>query len=141
MKRHSVLVALATLFIAVSSIAQDTTKPIRYTWIVNSCERWSCAAAALVTAEGDPHVIALPTGREDRPWLVLRRVEEGSIFLPEGEPFTCDVFPSISDASAVFTSMKACHAPVIMTVPDGRAVVTSLLQCDDTQTKKRRAVR
>ncbi len=140
MNRHSIIVALATFFIAVSSAAQDITKPIRYTWIVTSCERWNCAAAALVMAEGDPHVIALPTGREDRPWLVLRRVEEGSIFIPEDEPFTCDVFASVTDASAVFGSMQACHAPLIVNVPDGRAVIASLAQCDGS-TKRRRAVR
>ncbi len=140
MNRHSIIVALATFFIAVSSAAQDITKPIRYTWIVTSCERWNCAAAALVMAEGDPHVIALPTGREDRPWLVLRRVEEGSIFIPEDEPFTCDVFPSVTDASAVFGSMQSCHAPLIVNVPDGRAVIASLAQCDGS-TKRRRAVR
>jgi hypothetical protein len=140
MNRQSIVVALATCFIALSSAAQDTTNPIRYTWIVTSCERWNCAAAALVMAEGDPHVIALPTGREDRPWLVLRRVEEGSIFIPEEEPFTCDVFSSFTDASAAFGSMEACHAPLIMNVPDGRAVIASLAKCDDAQTKRRRAV-
>ena len=91
-------------------------------------------------AEGDPHVIALPTGREDRPWLVLKRVEEGSIFIPDDEPFTCDVFSTIADASAVFGSMEACHAPLIMNVPDGRAVIASLSKCDDGETKRRRAV-
>jgi hypothetical protein len=140
MKRQSIVVALATFIIAVSSAAQDTTNPIRYTWIVTSCERWNCAAAALVMAEGDPHVIALPTGREDRPWLVLRRVEEGSVFIPEEEPFTCDVFSNVTDASAVFGSMEPCHAPLIMNVPDGRAVIASLSKCDDGQTKRRRAV-
>ena len=141
MNRQSIVVALAMLFVAVSSAAQDTTNPIRYTWIVTSCERWNCAAAALVMAEGDPHVIALPTGREDRPWLVLRRVEEGSVFIPEEEPFTCDVFSNVTDASAVFGSMEACHAPLLMNVPDGRVVIASLSKCDDGQTKRRRAVR
>ena len=141
MNRQSIVVALATFFIAVSSAAQDTTKPIRYTWIVTSCERWNCAAAALVMAEGDPHVIALPTGREDRPWLVLRRVEEGSIFIPEDEPFTCEVFSNVALASSVFDAMDVCHAPLIMNVPDGRAVIASLSTCDDGQTKRRRAVR
>ncbi len=141
MNRHRIIVALATLVISVSSIAQDITKPIRYTWIVTSCERWNCAAAALVMAAGDAGVIALPTGREDRPWLVLKRVEEGALFIDENEPFTCEVFSTFSDASAVFNSMEGCHAPIILNVPDGRAVIASLSQCDDTTTKKRRAVR
>lgn len=123
------------LFSAVTAEAQ-TTKPIRYTWIVTSCEHWNCAASELVLANGSADVIVLPTKSEGRPWIVLRRVEEGSIFLPEDEPFTCEVFDGVDGASARFASMASCHAPIILNVPDGRAVVMSLQRCS---TEKRRA--
>jgi hypothetical protein len=110
--------------------AQETTNPIRYTWIVSSCEKWNCAAAALVMADGEPGVIVMPTGQEARPWLILRRVEEGSVFIPEDEPYSCEVFDSVTTAGTAYTAMDGCHSPLMLSVPDGRAVVASLAKCD-----------
>lgn len=121
--------AVALVIVATTAAAQQATNPIRYTWIVSSCEQWNCAAAALVMANGEPNVITLPTGRQDRPWLILRRVEEGSVFVPEDEPFVCDVFDSVTDAMTRFSTMDSCHGPIILNVPDGRAVIASLSQC------------
>lgn len=115
------------------------TKPVEYTWIVSSCPTWNCAAAALVLAGGDKHVMVLPTGREERPWLVLKRVESGAIYIPDDEPFTCEVFETATAATARFDSVDACHAPMVLSVPDGRAVVTMAIQCPPTT--KRRATR
>jgi hypothetical protein len=131
-------VALVTLLLAPAILAGDTTKPIRYTWIATSCETWNCAAAALVMADGSKYVIVLPTGEEYRPWVILRRVEEGAIVIPEDEPFVCEVFDALMDATARHQSMDSCHAALILNVPDGRSVVTSLSTCN---TAKRRAVR
>lgn len=138
MKRILLTVALVA-FPSVLS-AQETTKPIRYTWIATSCETWNCAAAALVLANGDKHVIVLPTGRDDVPWVTLRRVEEGSVYVPEDEPFTCDVYSAFGDASARFSAMENCHSPLMLNVPDGRVVIASLQKCGD-DTGRRRAVR
>jgi hypothetical protein len=138
MKRVTLTAALVFLFLTPLASAQ-ITKPIRYTWIVTSCTNWNCAAAALVMANGAPNVIALPTGRDDRPWLVLKRVEEGALYIPDDEPFTCEVFTTVTDASNAFTVMDGCHAPMILSVPDGRSVVTSLSKCEGG-TSKRRAV-
>lgn len=136
MRRLLPVVALVILAGATAA-AQEATNPIRYTWIVSSCEQWNCAAAALVMANGEPNVIALPTGREDRPWLVLRRVEEGSVFVPEDEPFTCDVFDTVTEATTRFSTMDSCRAPIVLSVPDGRAVIASLSKC--TGARKRRS--
>jgi hypothetical protein len=114
-----------------------TTRPIRYTWIVTSCETWNCAASALVLANGDKHVIALPTGHDERPWLILKRVEEGSIFIPEDEPFACELFDDVGAAGDRFRTVNSCQAPMMLNVPDGRAVVISLHQCGSG---KRRSV-
>ncbi len=132
------IVAALTLLLTTFTYAQEVTKPIRYTWIVTSCMTWNCAAAALVMANGKPDLIALPTGREERPWLVLKRVEEGSLYIPEDEPFHCVVYPTVADASLNFATMESCHAPMILNVPDGRAVIVSLSNCDSGA--KRRAV-
>ena len=132
------LMAAWMLFATAAAHAQ-ITRPIRYTWIATSCTTWNCAAAALVMANGDKHVIVLPTGNETHPWLVLKRVEEGSIFIPEDEPYGCEIFASVAEAGARFTAMDGCHGPMILNVPDGKAVVLSLNKCDDA--KKRRAAR
>ena len=129
-----------TLFLAVllAPIADaQLTNPIRYTWIVTSCASWNCAAAALVMANGDKHVIVLPTGQESRPWVVLKRVEEGALVIDENETWGCETFEGVAQAATRFAAMDACHVPTILSVPDGRAVVISLTDCP----QKRRATR
>ena len=137
--KRTMLAAAFTFFAAVSLQAQVGEKPIRWTWIVTSCETWNCAAAALVLADGDKHTIVLPTGNEDRPWLILKRVENGSVYIPEDEPYGCEIFRNVAEAGARFTAMNECHGPMILNVPDGNAVVISLHECGDS--KKRRATR
>jgi len=139
MKRMT-LAAAFTILAAVPLRAQVGEKPIRWTWIVTSCETWNCAAAALVLADGDKHTIVLPTGNDRRPWLVLKRVENGSVYIPEDEPYGCEVFTNVAEAGARFTAMNECHGPLILNVPDGNAVVISLHDCDG-DSKKRRAAR
>ncbi len=138
MKVTSLILALAIAGAAVAN-DQPITKPIRYTWIATSCETWNCAVAALVMADGDKHVLVLPTGVESHPWIVLKRVEEGSVFVPEDEPFACDVFDGVDGAASRFQATGSCHAPLMLSVPDGRAVMVSLKQCGGTG--KRRAAR
>lgn len=135
--------ALAIILSApLSAQEPPVTNPIRYTWIVTSCATWNCAAAALVMADGDKHVMALPTGREERPWLILKRVEEGSIYIPDDEPFGCEVFDTVAAATTHFGAIDVCHAPMVLSVPDGRAVVTSAYKCASSAstTTRRRAV-
>lgn len=131
---------LSTLFLLAATAAQgQLTSPIRYTWIVSSCETWNCAASALILAGGDKYLIALPTGDESRPWLILKRVEEGSIYVPEDEPYACEVFDDVATATTKMLAMDICHAPMIVSVADGKSLVTSLTNC--TKPAKRRAVR
>ena len=127
------------VFVAMSfaAIAEETTNPIRYTWIATSCETWNCAAAALVLADGDKHLIVLPTGRDETPWVILRRVEEGSIYIPEDEPFACTVFEATAEATTHFQGLESCRNGIMLSAPDGRMVVTALQSCGSG---KRRAV-
>ena len=138
MKRFTLLAAL--LLVAAVAQADDppVTNPITYTWIASSCSTWTCAVSALVLAAGDKYVITVPTGNEERPWLILRRVEEGSIYIPDDEPYACEVFDTVAGASSHMSAMDTCHAPIILNVPDGRTLVTSLSDC--TKPSKRRVV-
>ncbi len=135
---RNALISLVVFLTVNVAAAGEVTKPIRYTWIVTACETWNCAAAALVMANGDQHVIVLPTGRDEHPWLTLRRVEEGALSVPETEPFGCEVFEAFEVATTRFHSLDRCLAPIVLTVPDGRTVVLSLKKCDMA---RRRAVR
>lgn len=137
-------IAIVVLSLSTSAGAQ-ITKPIRYTWMVTSCPTWNCAAAQLVLASGDKGVIVLPTGQQENPWVVLRRVEEGALELDEKEPYSCETFEAVAAASAQFATIDTCHGPMILNVPDGRALVVSLKNCASSSTseptaQKRRAV-
>ena len=136
MKRILLTVALASISLTLN--ADPMTKPIRYTWIAESCDTWNCAAGALVLAGGDKNLVVLPTGRHDVPWVILRRVEEGSIYIPEDEPFACSVFTTMAEATAHFDSLDTCRTPLMLSVPDGRMVIASLQQCG---LQKRRVTR
>lgn len=139
MNRLVPLFSLLTIGFAATALAQETTNPIRYTWIPSACDTWNCAAAALVMANGEPNVLVLSTGHEEHPWLILRRVEEGSVYIPEEEPYVCDVFDSAGDAGTAFVAKAPCHGPLILSVPDGRTIVASLSKCDENVAKRRSA--
>jgi hypothetical protein len=125
-----IIVALAILFPAVITSAQEFTQPITYTWIATSCETWDCAVTAFIQAAGDRNTIVLPTKSEKRPWLVLRRVEAGSIFIPEDEPFSCEVFQQMTDAMTHYNGLQGCQSPLVMNMLDGTAVVMSMAKCE-----------
>lgn len=124
-----ILLALVTILATASTNAQELTQPIRYTWIATSCEDWHCATSAFMLSAGDSNTIVLPTIHEERPWLILRRVEEGSVFIPEDEPFACEVFEETLDAMSRYDKLIPCHAPTILSVPGGQTVVLSLQKC------------
>ena len=133
------MLAAAVFALLIVPIARaQTTNPIRYTWIATSCSTWNCAAGALVLAGGDKYVIALPTGQEERPWVILRRVEAGSVYIPDDEPFHCEVYDDMNVATTSYNALDTCHGAMLLSVPDGKAVLTSLQKCGSL---KRRAVR
>lgn len=124
------ILALAILLPTAVASAQEFTPPVEYTWIATSCENWDCAASAFVLSAGDRNVIVLPTRSEKRPWLVLRRVEAGSVFIPDDEPFGCEVFGQMNEALIRYNGLESCTAPLLLNTPDGRAVVMSLAKCE-----------
>ena len=129
--------AAATVALVTFSTQAQTTNPIRYTWIATSCDTWNCAAAAMIMANGEHHLMALRTNDSERPWLVLKRVEEGSIALPDDEPFACQHFESFNDALAKYGTLEPCLSPMILTVPGNQSVVLSLKACAEGNGKRR----
>jgi hypothetical protein len=124
------ILALAILLPTAAASAQEITPPVEYTWITTSCETWDCAASAFVLSAGDRNVIVLPTRSEKRPWLVLRRVQAGSVFIPEDEPFSCEVFGQMNEAVIRYNGLDGCMSPLLLNTPDGRAVVMSMAKCE-----------
>lgn len=123
------LLAAAVLVILSIPAQAQITNPIRYTWIPSSCATWNCAASALILANGEPDVVVLPTGRTDTPWVVLRRVQEGSIVLPDDEPYACEVYGDVSTAAASFSAIEGCRSPMMFNTPDGQILVTAMHKC------------
>lgn len=138
MNRFLSAVALVVLGLAATSAsAQQATNPIRTTWVPTTVTDWQTAASALVASGGDGTVIVLPTGQEAHPWVILRRVEEGSVYVPDSEIHACDVFASPAEAVARFAALDGCRRPMLLVAPDGRQVMLSLRGCDGG---RRRAV-
>jgi hypothetical protein len=135
--------AAVILALALPALADDTpiTNPIRYTWIAATCPDWNCAASAFMMANGDKNVIVMPTGRAQQPFIVLKRVEEGSIYIPDDEPYACQTFDNVDGAATHLKTIDGCHAPMLLNVTDGRTVIASLQKCGDGSSRKRRATR
>jgi hypothetical protein len=123
------LLILLVLLVFAATLHADFAKPIRYTWVVTSCANWNEAASAMVLANGNPNVMILPTGNREHPWVILKLVEEGAVYDPEDEPYSCEVSATVTDASGRYAVVDSCRSPMMLSVPDGRAVVISLKEC------------
>jgi hypothetical protein len=134
-----VLVTVSLLLVAaVPAFAQQACPcvPIAKMWTVETCETWNCAAAATIMSNGDPYVLSMPAPTADGRWLVVKRVNAGSYIAAPDAPFVLETFDGADGASARFLSMAGDHAPMILSVPDGRFVV---IMARDAVAKKRAA--
>ena len=125
---RSAVLALC-LFSSVALLKADeprATNPIGYTWIVTGCTNWSSAAAALAAADGDPNTVVLPTDSADFPWVILRRVVQGSIYVPPDEHFDVEMFDGIADAAARFAAIDPGRAAILVTTTANSKLVVSL---------------
>jgi len=129
MRMHTAIVLL-TLSLVSTAAAADPVKgaPNSYKWLVTPCENWNCAASALVTAAGDPYVIALPTNSAKYSWIVLRRVQGGSYYFPDDAPFRLETFDEPSIAVSRFMAVDRMQAPITITTPDRRMLVIYLTE-------------
>jgi hypothetical protein len=123
-------IVLLTLSLVSTSLSADPAKgaPTSYQWLVTPCETWNCATSALVTAAGDPYVIALPTTSTKYTWIVLRRVNGGSYFFPDDAPFRLEMFDDASVGVARYSAVDRMQAPLTITTPDHRMLVVYLNQ-------------
>lgn len=120
------LILCAALLLAAPARAAEFVVPVTYTWIADACGDWNCAKGALALAEGDRYVIALPTSDAEWPWMVLRRVAAGSVYLPPDHPVSVEGFDSIAEAAARFASIEQSRAPILVTSMGTRMLVLSL---------------
>ena len=129
---------VAALFVlcAVPAGAQEFGSQPRYQWLATPCEKWSCAIAAMATSEGDPFFVVLPTKSSEHPWVVLKRVEAGSVEGPVDNTFTIESYSAMSEASARFASIDTLNVPMLVTTVDGGMLVVRLT----APVSKRRAV-
>lgn len=124
---RTTIVILTLSFVSLAASA-DPAKgvPTAYKWLVTPCETWNCAASALVTAAGDPYVIALPTNSTKYGWIVLRRVNGGSYFFPDDAPFRLESFDEPTLAVSRYSALDRTFAPLTVTTPDRRMLVIYL---------------
>lgn len=108
-------VLLVALFAVATPLAADFTVPPPHEWIVIPCANWNCAVAELVSAAGDPNVIAVPTTDSDHPWIVMKRVLIGSFTPPEDAAWSVERFTLVGEAAARFAAMNKADCPVMLT--------------------------
>jgi hypothetical protein len=106
------------LLIAQSLLADENLRsvPIGSTWFADGCESWNCAAAAMVLANGDGSVVALPSQDAKFKWVVLRRIPAGAVYVTQENPFQVDVVPSYVQGASLLATMDIRQSPMILTV-------------------------
>jgi hypothetical protein len=142
MQRFLGLLLFGALFLVAVPVGADdgpVSTPI-YRWLATPCQTWGCAIGALAEANGDPHVVMLPTKSPHYPWVVLRRVEAGAFDGPIDTTFDVECFSKMVDASLRFDAIPTAHMPMLVTTPDGGMLVVCLKDLS-APPARRRAVR
>jgi hypothetical protein len=124
--------AVAILLTGVAASAQDACPcvPLGYVWISTPCETWNCAQAAMILANGDAHVMSVPTRSAKYKWVVLRRIVSGSAVVSPDNPFELDSYESPADAARSYASFAADRMPLMLTTTDGKTLVVRLRQAE-----------
>ena len=137
--RTSLFAVLLVLAFGGSAAADDPQRvvPVSYEWVVVPCASWSDAASAMVTAAGDPYVIAVPTTNGEHKWIVLKRVVSGGYVPPPDMPWSVESFTAPFDASNRMSTLTSAHCPLFMSTTDGRSLVVYVRDPE----KRTRAVR
>ena len=91
-------------------------------WIASVCDSWNCATAEVILANGSPYVFAIPMGKENTRWLILRRVANGGVVSPEPE-YKVETFADMTTASTRFSTFDQAHGAMMFSTPDGRLMV------------------
>lgn len=138
--RKLLITILAASAFAVPLSAEDPCPciPLPHVWIVKTCADWNCANAELVPANGDPQVIAVPAGLNDRRWLIVRRVVSGASIEDPNDDYRLQQFDGLDPAVACYRGFEAGMRPQLLTAPDGQVLVIALRQPEDA-TRRRAA--
>ena len=133
MYTHNRVLILAVMLVASAraAVAGDDPCPCPvtgYTWLADPCNTWNCAASALIMANGDPHVLVLPSASKQFKWVVLRRAASGSVAISPDAPFVVESFPTMAEGNARFSALENADAPLLVTSMDGNVVVIHLRQ-------------
>ena len=137
MKPLNGLVLAALVIAALPLAAQTADSPPRYKWIATPCDTWNCALVAMAQSNGDPSIIILPTKSTMHPWIVLKRIEIGSVDEPlDNGPFLTECYGTMGEASARFASAEKEKIPILVTAPDGAMIFVCLHEAE----AKRRVV-
>ena len=137
MKRTVLLLALLLFPLTVSADPACPCFPHDKTWIVTYCDTWNCASSALVMANGDPYVMAVPTSNENYRWVVVRRVVSGSVAVSPDEPFEVESFTTAMDGALRMGAIDSSLTPMMITTPDSVTLVVSLKPSMKNGGKKR----
>jgi hypothetical protein len=132
---RKVIFVIALFALAVPLLAEDQPGsnrgvPVSYQWSVTPCETWSCAYSALTYAGGDPYVMAVPTNSTRYAWVVLRRLEAGSYYVPPDAPFQLEAFDGMDACAARFGAIDGTYAPLVITTPDRMKLVVYLSRAE-----------
>ncbi|HKO56897.1 MAG TPA: hypothetical protein VJ276_13565 [Thermoanaerobaculia bacterium] len=130
MARRSTLFFLLLLLATPIAVTADDNPcpciPKSLVWIVDACETWNCAQAALVQANGDPFVLSMPTASTQWKWIVMRRVVAGSATVSPDSPFLIDSYSQLNDALSQFTTIDKTALPMMFSAVDGAMLVVRL---------------
>jgi hypothetical protein len=137
MSTHKKALFLSFLLVvsAAAAVADDPCPCFAtgFMWLADGCQTWNCAASAMVLANGDPHLLVVPTASNNYKWVVLRRVVSGSVAVSPDAPFVVQSFQSMSDGTANFATIGSDRAPLMMTTADGNVLVISLREPERTR--------
>jgi hypothetical protein len=124
MNKRVLLFAVTFLF-PVLGTSQEVCPciPMAPVWIATPCDTWNCAQAAMIVANGDPFVVAVPTSSPRKTWIVLRRTIGGAAAVSPDNPFEVQSFSSAADGAHSFGQVAADHFPVMVTTVDGKTLV------------------
>jgi hypothetical protein len=129
MTKRTVLVLALLLTFAMPSLADDNICPcipLGHTWVTQACPTWNCAQAAMVLANGDPYVMAIPTPDTKYGWVVVRRVVTGSAIQVPEDAFVCTSYVSLADATTSFIATDPNTLPLLTMSVDGVTLMVRL---------------
>lgn len=98
--------------------------PVTHLWIVKTCSDWNCVMTDLAVANGSPDTFAVPLS--DGSWAVMRRAAAGSAVQNPAEPLELQQFDGMAGAYDHYMNIAADQHPIIVSAPDGQALVIAL---------------